>query len=238
MTATCEWPILRPRPRGGSARSASLPLSPAARSGKIARMRLHRWLVALALAAGVAAPREAAAACDRFGPYLGTPAQLPLGCPVHVYAQPVPQLNFWPTLSVLRDGVYVDATGTSTFDLVTLTVTRTFTDCSFSQPTTSQMFEQYQHHAVVPKGVSVGDQVGFGTGWIVGIQIVAAAPCPAPAAPTPTCTEVTPCFDKPPFEDFTDEGSGCAAGRSGPASGLLLLGLVALRRRTRRRRRR
>jgi uncharacterized protein (TIGR03382 family) len=204
-------------------------------------MRLHRWLVALALAlaAGLAAPREAAATCDLTGPYLGTGAQLPLGCPAHVYVQLSPQTDFWPKLTVLRSGVYVDATGTSTTDLATLTVNRMFIGCPGSPDMTAQTLEDYQHHAILPKSVSVGEQIGFGTGWLIGIEIVAAAPCPAAVPPTLTCTELAPCFKEPPFGDFVDENSGCAAGGGGgPASGLGLLGLVALRRRARRRRRR
>jgi MYXO-CTERM domain-containing protein len=200
-------------------------------------MRLHRWLVALVVAGGLAVPR-AAESCQLFGPYLGTGAQLPLGCPIHVYAQLNSPTDLSPKLTVLRDGAYVDATGASNIETVTLAVDRTFAACAGSPGTTTRTFDPYQHYAIVPKSVSVGDQIGIGTGWIIGIQIAAAAPCPAPAPPTLACTEVQPCFDEPPFGDFVEEDSGCAAGGGGPAGGLVLLGLVALRRRAHRRRRR
>jgi hypothetical protein len=200
-------------------------------SGKIAPM--HRILAVISIAGALWA-REAAASCNLAGPYLGTGPQLPLGCPLHVYGGPSMDV-LTPTVTVLRGGTYVDATGTYTMNLVDLQVERTITDCTGSFTNTQRVSEPYEHLAIPPINVQVGEQIGFGRGWFIGIAIVAAGTCPAPIVPMPTCTDMNPCFDEPPFEDF-GPGGGCQArGGSGLGAGAALLGLLGRARRRRRR---
>ena len=199
-------------------------------------MRQRRLLVVLAIAGGLWAPREAAATCDLDGPFLGTGPALPLGCPLHVYTAPMPP-QIARTVTALRGGAYVDVTGAGTTEIVQLATERSFLDCELQPLSTQQGVEAFDHYAIQPTGVAVGERIGFGSGWLGGIEIVAAGPCAAPIVPMPACTEIRECFSPPPFESF--ESSGCAAGGGGGlASGLLLLGLIRRIGRARRRRRR
>jgi hypothetical protein len=196
-------------------------------------MRQRRLLIVLAIAGGLWAPRDAAARCELTGPYLGTGPQLPLGCPLHVYIVTLP--GFVRQVTVLRGGAYVDVTGTATPEHVELLVERTFVDCFQQAGTPQKTLEPFDLWALQPAGVTVGERVGFGAGWVGGIEIVAAGPCAAPIPPMPACTEVAPeCGRPPPFEDFGPGGCD-ARGGGGLLAGLALLGLI--RRGPRRRRR-
>jgi hypothetical protein len=206
-----------------------LPLSPAVTSGKIAPMQPHRLLAVLVIAGALWAPREAAAFCDISGPYLGTGSQLPLGCPFHVYGSLVPPPSsgtLIPTITVLRNGTYVDVTGAYTSDTLDLPVTRTFVDCRGNPTTTVPSLETYQHFAIPPLNVQVGEEIGFGRNWFIGIKIVAAATCPAPLVPMPVCMEVQQCFPGGPFGDDVVDNGCQARGGAGLAAGAALLALL------------
>ncbi len=198
----------------------------------------RRTLAVLAIAgAGVLqAPREAAA-CEALGPYLGTGAELPLGCPVFVYTSLMSGSDVERRVTALRGGAYVDVTGTVLQDVVQVLIDRTFLDCDLQVLRADQVQTTFARHALYPQGVSEGERVGVGTGWFGGIQIVAAGTCPAPIAPAPACTSVPPCGGPlPPFIDDTPDD--CAAGGGpagapviGAALGLLLYGRARRRRR-------
>lgn len=194
-------------------------------------MRQRQLLVVLAITVGLWAPREAAALCEAPGPFLGTGPQLPLGCPVHVYFSFFgggPQMGP-PRLTVLRDGAYVELSGDPFSEPKNLRVEETIIDCQLrviSMATSTQTFE---HLAITPIGVAVGDRIGVGEGWLVGIEVVAAGPCAPAIEPQIQCTQTPSCFE-PPFDDLPHES--CAAS---PGGGLLIgLALLGLRRRRRR----
>ncbi|HWO25143.1 MAG TPA: MYXO-CTERM sorting domain-containing protein [Kofleriaceae bacterium] len=196
-------------------------------------MRPYRLLAVLAITGGLWAPRDAAAVCDIAGPYLGTGTKLPLGCPLHVYSgfngtgEP-----FIPKVTVLRGGAYADATGAITRNMEQISVTTTFVNCQLQPSNMMTTIMPYDHLAITPQNVQVGEQIGFSSDWLTGIEIVAAGPCAAPILPQPACTETPFCGSPPPFEDF--EQSDCSAGGGGGlALGLALLGLCAARRRRR-----
>jgi hypothetical protein len=205
-------------------------------------MRQHRILVVLAIAGGLCVPRDAAAFCELFGPYLGTGPQLPRGCPLHVYSLPAPPgvptppQSPAPMITVLRNGTYIDATGAYNTTNTNLLVEMAFTDCEGSVTNMTRMSTPYQHFEILTKAdVQVGEQIGFGRGWFTGIEIAAAGACPAPVLPTPACTEMPFCMPPPPFDDF-ESGGGCAAGGGGGlAIGLALLGAIRWAPRRRRR---
>jgi hypothetical protein len=232
---------------------------------KIAPMRRRWLLVVLVIVGGLWAPRDAAAThkvvrCRAEGPYLGTGPQLPLGCPLVAYSLYVDFLlqaghlaepfdPYDPRITVLRNGVYQDVTGTVAMELVTLPVTHTSLDCQNNFLGTEQLLERYWIHSLSPKGVRVGERIGLGSGWLNGIEIVKKGPCAAPVAPMPACTDMRIDCAPPPLEpppapvpepdpEPVDGGEpgGCAArGGGGLLIGLSLLGLI--RRGPRRRRR-
>jgi len=189
-------------------------------------MRTHRIFAALALvlAGGLWEARDAAA-CELGAMYLGTGAQLPLGCPLHVYAMPGPFDSLPPTITVLRDGRYEDATGPIAEDITQLTIERSFNSCSPNNSPPIRNIEPIPHFAIMPEDVRVGEAIGVGREWLYGIEIVAAAPCAPPVLPVPSCVERGPCVFEGPFEDI--DSVGCAAGGGAP-SGLALVGLAAL----------
>jgi hypothetical protein len=200
----------------------------------------RRILVVLAIAvAGVLqAPREAAA-CESLGPYLGTATELPLGCPLVVYAGTTPEPDKLRQITALRGGAYVDVTGAVTQGLTQLLVERTFVDCQLQVLRVDQTRESFLRLEIYPQGVSVGERIGLGIGWFGGIEIVPAGACAAPIEPRPACTSVPPCggFPLPPFDD---ESAGCAAGggaAGGGAAGGAALGALGLLLRGRARRR-
>jgi MYXO-CTERM domain-containing protein len=195
-------------------------------------MRPHRILVVLAITLGLWAPREAAARCSLFGPYLGTGPQLPQGCPLHVYMMLVPGGGIPRQVTVLRGGQYVDVTGAAIPEPTQLRVKHVFTDCGGVERTQESM-ESYDRWEIQPVGVNVGERIGLGSGWVGGIEIVAPAACPAPLVPMPSCTDLGFCNVPPPFEDFGP--GGCAAG-GGAGAAIGLAGLALLGRRRRRRR--
>lgn len=195
----------------------------------------HRILAAATIAGALWA-HGTAAACDLSGPYLGTGPRLPLGCPLHVYSGPGPRPGapFAPMVTTLRSAGYVDVTGAVNPTVEELQVEQTFLPCSGSfQPPPQHNMEPYSHFAISLQNVQVGDQIGVGTGWLTGIAIVAAGPCATPVAPMPACTEDSPCFGDPPFDDVIDSPGCHAAGGGSLWAGAALLGL---RRRARRRR--
>jgi MYXO-CTERM domain-containing protein len=199
-------------------------------------MRTHRIFAALALvlAGGLWEARDAAA-CEDGATYLGTGPQLPLGCPLHVYSLPGPFDSFAPTITVLRGGRYLNATGAIDQDIAQLTVERSVNSCSPTNFPPIRNIEPIPHFAIMPEDVSVGEAIGIGDTWLYGIQIVAAAPCAPPVQPVPSCVERGPCFFDQPVEDL--DSVGCAAGGGAPG-GLALVGLAALVRWAPRRRRR
>lgn len=196
-------------------------------------------MLALAAAGVLQAPREAAA-CEALGPYLGTGAELPIGCPVFVYTSLTSGSDIERRVTALRGGAYVDVTGTVLQEVVQVTIDRTFLDCALQILRTDQVQTTFARHALYPQGVSEGERVGVGTGWFGGIQIVPAGTCPAPIAPAPACTSLPPCGGPlPPFGDDTPDGCAAGGGPAGaPALGAALGLLLLLRGRARRRRRR
>ena len=192
----------------------------------------QRRIVLAALAIGLLGPRDAAAGCETLGPYLGTGLELPLGCPLHVYAALSP--SFVPQVTVLRNGAYVNATGAVTMQPVQLQVERTFFDCALQTQSTQTAPALFDRWELRPSGVQVGERVGIGSGWFGGIEIKPAGPCAAPIEPKPSCSQPAMCPSEPPFESF--EPGSCSARRPGGLlTGLVLLGLVPLARRRRRR---
>jgi len=219
-------------------------------------MRWRRLLLVLAILSVAWAPRDAAACVDP-GPYLGTGLKLPLGCPVVVYEHAgvfpipadggsLPAFPLDPKLTVLRDGMYVDATGAISSDMVQLPVEQTLLDCSSNTISKTQILDWYWIYSIEPKDVRVGDRIGYGTGWLEGIEIVKRARCPAPVAPMPACTGQPGCERPPrplPFPEplppepapapvEEDAAGGCAAGGGGAglAIGLALIGRPRRRR--------
>jgi hypothetical protein len=202
-----------------------LPLSPAVPPEKIAPMPPRPLLVALAIAGVLGASREAAA-CDLFGPYFGTGPQLPLGCPVHVYRSPVAGPVGPLRISTLRAGAYVDVTGGVDRMDDGFTVERTLLDCQLHVLQRADEYEAYDHYTIQLVDVQVGEQIGAGTGWLNGIEIVPAGACAPTVQPRLACTDVPPCGLPPRFEDL-EPGGGCAARRGGGLwFGLALLGLL------------
>lgn len=204
--------------------------------------RTHRILAALAFALALASGPWArdAAACEVTETYLGTGAQLPLGCPLHVYMSSAAPDTRPPPITALRGGVNVNVNGTVSSETLDLLITQSLPTClPDGSMTMISVPAPFTHHAITLAGVTPGDAIGLGSQWLAGIQIVAAAPCPAPVVPAPACMEQRPCFfdDLPP--DFIDSSESCAAGGGAPG-GLALLAVAALvlaRRAPRRRRR-
>jgi MYXO-CTERM domain-containing protein len=198
-------------------------------------MSPRRLLVVLAITLSLWAPRGAAAFCQSPGPYLGIGPQLPLGCPVHVYWSPIgigpggPMQP--PRVTTLRNGTYVDASGFVNVASAALTVHETFVDCELRVQRMTTDLQPFEHLTIGVTGVAVGDQIGIGTGWLGGIEIVPAGPCTEPTLPKIECTTSPPCFEPPPFESF--ESNGCSAGAgAAPGAGLLIaLALLGRRRR-------
>src|SRR5690606_29017586 len=92
-------------------------------------MRPRLLLPVLAIAAGLWAPRDAAAFCQAPGPYFGTGRELPLGCPVHVYQGLGTGSPARTMITVLRGAEYVDVTGVVDMTVQELELERTFVDC-------------------------------------------------------------------------------------------------------------
>lgn len=199
-------------------------------------MRPYRFLAVFAITGSLWAPRDAAAFCDVTGPYLGTGPKLPLGCPLHIYGLSRFDSPISPMITVLRNGSYIDATGSFMQTQVQLQVTRTFVDCQLRPASTSQTLDTYQRYAITPKDVQEGELIGYGSGWFGGIEIGPPGPCAAPIDPQPACTDVPFCGGPPPFDDFESDScaaGGGSAGSAGFAIAALLLGLRAPRRRRR-----
>jgi hypothetical protein len=193
---------------------------------------LHRSLVVAAIAGGLAAP-SIAAACQPSGMFLGTHLRVPRGCPVHVFVAGFALDPFPPRLTALRNGTFVNVTDSvaSTQDMRTIPVETTFVDCDqrMTKVTNNELFMQ---HSLVPRAdVQVGERIGIGEDWFVGLEVLPAGPCPPAEVPMISCTESPPCGGFP-LDDIGDDG--CAAGGAGGAA--LPAGLLA--RRVARRRRR
>lgn len=193
---------------------------------------LLRWSL-LAVGLGLAGAPEAAAFCESPGPHLASPTQLPLGCPVYVYAAQRPDFEE-PALFTLRGGSYVLVTGSRARMDELVFVEETLLDCDLTVANRVDNQHPFTRYTLTPNAsVQVGDQIGVGEGWLNGIEITAAGACPSLLVPKPVCTAVPPCaIGQPfPFEDDFD-GGGCAAGGG---AGLLPVALALLLRRKRRR---
>lgn len=181
----------------------------------------------LCVHAGAASANE----CNLYEPHSGTPASLPLGCPVSVVIETNQAATFQPKVVTTRydphtgQGTQFDLTGAVTRDPDVQVPVHWFRyrgTCALQddgfEPDTVANFE------VALQGAQVGDVlvVAFDTR---ATTIVAAGPCPAFAAPELFCADGVTSCDDPASPPGPDQG-GCNAG--GPGGVGIVLALLAV----------
>ena len=202
-------------------------------TGKRARFHAVRWCAGCCLPAQMrwlafivalfTVPTEAAASSCYLGPFLSA-TELPVGCPIVVYA-PL-HLDTTPIAFATRDNTQVDITGEVERELTMLTVGYPEYACDGTIEDVTYASEEYALYRVEVRDPTPGETV-IVAGYPV--NITEAGACPAPVVPAPSCAHIaTECR---PLDE--SDGGGCqTSGNSfGGAAALVLLALVRRRRR-------